>query len=74
MGNPCNAWGRAWLARVCVEMALPGGKGKAGLEEAGLGETVPIVQGGDHDCLHEGSDGSKRMGPRNQEVTGPGNQ
>ena len=50
MGNPCNALGRAWLARVCVEMALSGGKGKAGLEEAGLGETVPIVQVSDHDC------------------------
>ena len=74
MGNPCSALGGAWLARVCVEMALSGGKGKAGLEEAGLGETMPIVQARVDDWLDQGSDGSKRMGPRNQEVTAPGNQ
>lgn len=39
MGNPCSAVGRTRLACVCVEMALAGGKGKAGLEGAGLGET-----------------------------------
>ena len=39
LGNPCNALGRTRLAHVCVEMALAGEKGKAGLEGAGLGET-----------------------------------
>lgn len=64
MGNPCNALERTRLACVCVEMALAGGKGKAGLEGAGLGETVSTVQVRGDDDMDQGSDGSKRMGPR----------
>lgn len=65
MGNPCNALGRTRLARVCVEMALAGGNGKSGLEGAGLGGTVSTVQVRGDDDMDQGSDGSKRMGPRN---------
>ena len=64
MGNPCNALGKTRLARVCVEMALTGGKGKSGLEGAGLGESVSTVHVRGDDDMDQGSDGSRRMGPR----------
>lgn len=65
MGNPGSALGRAWLTCACVEIALSGGKEKAGLEGAGLGEAMPTVQVRDADSLDQGnshSDGGKRMG------------
>ena len=69
LGNPCNALGRTRLAHVCVEMALAGEKGKAGLEGAGLGETR--YQQFKWEVMMIWT--RAVIGPRNRDVTRPGN-